>query len=1274
MIIRGKSVTATAPLAAAIITDVTTTPAVSSPFPAKPIISADKAISAIVDPSGTSSTGPVSVAHAAALVTATGPVATKYAPSILASKEKSAIPDFSHYTSASDLSTTLGDLRIEITDRKHKNFAALGDMSGMSNQRPVIVAVTNFEPVMERGISRDAVTTDSPLTRMGKHLFEQFFVRLLISENITRLIKDMQKDSASAQQIGILTNQFQSNFQTGFAPVTELFEALYDIELLKKSFEFKRYDTYNSAAFESLVRLGTLEALITRDVTSVKISDLFTSDYHFNEKSFREFTNTKVLFQLIYELQHVIKNHSYDLIRFDVTNHTSDTSQTLLVKNTTVSTKYVNGFLERFKKLKLTNEQLQGLYNSSDIEGIIKVVSKNVELVGVELPTNLIDRISLLSSLICREVRVSSGMANTDFRNRLKTYGFDPDSDINLIDQLVGDIPNNVTDVLNAQSKASLSNLLQITDGSSAILPFEQKYIESENGTYTPGSVYLADAILDDPTNKFDTTRLQRYYDSAITATTALTDVMNQLHLINPAKHSPVGANRSDVFFIRMLAEVMRSSTSNGDLSAGILVGTQNEVLIASLAQAVTDDQLKSLLFALFTADSFEAPRVTSESSTAIVLLPDVLFETTLIQKISARVSTLLNAHRSATTSTVSDYKRPTDFASGAGHVDISTFAPIGGASIVNRDIGDEEFRAAFSSTEFDNMKNFFVSITNEFSNADCYDSLNRTRFSKVNSEAIKIIVFELIVDLVARFTSPRFVLSAAGNLQTQNDTIKAENFRILIDKLVVAPDMQKALQSILAEEADRFDPQLRIIGRKLNDEEIAVKKAYLAVCGAVVGVTSKASEILSLFASDGGKYSRVFSDISSFVKPEFMQFIDSAQIRLALHQAYTTQQYTAVADSGHPIQFLDGSVVNKESVFALSALMSEKQFQSDAAENLRILTVGLPAGFSRHLQERISLKDVKDNPSLVTKQKDIVRFTVYKRDLEFPDLVFIPQTFLFELSRFISPVNSFKDTLLPDNPSFGNFSQVLENVRTFDMARDSSLNRDASAWAKGKFSDIYTSDQYDFLTDDQRDEIIENHTVSYLLETYVRLLTGVSLNEQAFLLNSGDEITLTTLPDQTVIKALIDDRVKSIGKLDSFDSSVDSVDSLDLPEETRNKLLHDLKHISALAFSRTTLSNPSGEIRRTLNPKLFERVFNIAVDPDDFVIDQTRTTSTLFGDSALHKLLSTGEVTVISPTTSALGSVSDVTYKLSEKNRKRGTVTLEQYFVTVETVLGTEV
>jgi len=1216
------------PVAPSIVASVSTVSSdLKTPSPAKdPLV--DKVIASVIDPPspGKIPMSPLSPLHS------TKPV----------------IPGKAEFIDFTPEVAIASDIALRSVDREKKNFNPLGDTSGITSQRPIVLAVTQFNPLFVRDVSKDSVASGSPFTDMGNHFLDQFFTKKLIWENIARIVDELGKAPDTANKVALLNRGFRTGFEKSIVPVQSLFLALRSLEALKKEFEFKRYEAVSSTTIESL-KPSVLKSVVgTHDTAVATLSDVFTDDLKFSDSAFRKFSNTKVIYQLIYELQHFARNHSYDLVKTDVSAHTSDDTDSKIVKNYDVTPKFSVGFMERFKQLKLTQSDLVSLFSGDDKEPAYKRLQAAFKYISSELPTNTVEKIQLLALLVSREFRCSSGLSNVDFQNRLRSAGFDPDSEKSILEQLAGDIPESVTDVLLAQPRGALSNVAQIRADGAAVLPFETKFIDSENGTYTPGSLYMIDSIVNDPASALNTDRLKSYVSTLSTCLAALQDTLTQLKLVNSyATPLPMGLNRSDVFFFRLFSELLRATMSTGDLGAGILVGTQNEVLVSTFAQAAADDVLKSQIFALlWDADSAEL---------------DTIIDVDAVNRIFNRVTTVLGALRADTTKSTSGLKK-TPLAGPGVKLDFTELVKdIGTAT--RRDVSEEEFRAAFSSAEFKNVKALFKSIASTFEIKKSYTDAGTTRLSKVNSIAVQMLLVDEFVSIASRFMFSKFKLGSDSRLQVESSGSKIFGVRTVLDKLAVAPDLQQAIQVNNADELDAVDPQLRQIAFKLNDEEMALKKIYISLVNLLSGVIRSAETTLAQFAPGTGVHAKLFDDLSDIIDKRLVNLLDAAQIRLASFKTLdTTSRVVAGLAKGERVTMLDDTVMQLPTLLALGSALSEKRFQQLAAQNLRIISVGLPAGFSKQLQERVDVRLTKGTTKLQRKEQDVVTINVYKRDAGYPEIVFKPQKVVFELSRFVFVDSAFA-LAASKEPSFMSFSKLMEIARTVDLG-DTIVSPDVLTSSD---KDLRDSSEYDFLSPDEKEALRANHVMSALLTQYIKMISGVSLDESAFPISFGDITVPVAVTDPALLKELIEARVKTVANIPAFDAATDSVSSLDISAEKKNKIACDVKHLAALAFSRTTLGDPTAETKAALTPKLFERIFNVPVDPDDFLVDVELTRKSTSGAAALDAYVASGEFQHIDDRDGTVTS-----YALADKNRQRTDTVLEQYFVTISTTLGT--
>jgi len=203
----------------------------------------------------------------------------------------------------------------------------------------------------------------------------------------------------------------------------------------------------------------------------------------------------------------------------------------------------------------------------------------------------------------------------------------------------------------------------------------------------------------------------------------------------------------------------------------------------------------------------------------------------------------------------------------------------------------------------------------------------------------------------------------------------------------------------------------------------------------------------------------------------------------------------------------LDESVITPEMREAVLGFFGSDEYASASSNNKRILTVGIPLGFTQRLKQKVSIRNQK-RASFTNKQNDIINVTVYKVDIQNPDIVYKPQRFMFELSRF--PVRNSSNAWLPlpfpslkldiinaiptrcfdANPDAGTASSISSGV---EYARSFAAS---VAGHGGNERAPFTSPSYDFLLASEKQQILENHVLSQLLESYIKLMTGINVSE----------------------------------------------------------------------------------------------------------------------------------------------------------------------------------
>lgn len=382
-------------------------------------------------------------------------------------------------------------------------------------------------------------------------------------------------------------------------------------------------------------------------------------------------------------------------------------------------------------------------------------------------------------------------------------------------------------------------------------------------------------------------------------------------------------------------------------------------------------------------------------------------------------------------------------------------------------------------------------------------------------------------------------------------------------------------------------------------------------------------------------------------------QNLDPAQVRILLRQRDEYIRQLTANTQG--LQFIPGSPTDTDTRAALLSLLGRDSFRdtNDAAFRYRLLTVGIPAGFSKNLVERINGNNIVSTTFLRNKEFDVVTVNVYKRSLEFPQLVFKPRKYIFDLSLF---PNGYKNLGIRANE---NFDRVLQRVTLLDYQNFSNPTTVT-------LQDVVSSERYAFIPDPAlKRAMVENHVLSDLFAAYVQFLTTMKFSESTFVnqqsqtyqrLAVGDGTDLSPQFSELVRKYLIAKRTSEIRDNPSLTPLPDISIKEMLVSSQVDQATKDILRL--LTFGNIAFK-PENALANLLSPKVFERVFTIPLNVDNFEIDYQQTTATesgrdFFGKSFFQEKLDRNAL--------AAG-----VYKLAPRTHKDAI--FEDYFVTIELV-----
>ena len=388
--------------------------------------------------------------------------------------------------------------------------------------------------------------------------------------------------------------------------------------------------------------------------------------------------------------------------------------------------------------------------------------------------------------------------------------------------------------------------------------------------------------------------------------------------------------------------------------------------------------------------------------------------------------------------------------------------------------------------------------------------------------------------------------------------------------------------------------------------------------------------------------------------------------------------------------------------------------------QNLKILSIGLPAGFVDSLQSESPATIGDPLRELPFQNPDhLVELKVYKLDLEFPDIVFYPKSFYFNTRMFVTPQhlvwrpfrrNADINWLATRNgrhtqqrnTAIGRIKPKMKIIKRYHLGSGSPLltGRVNNNHKWYQVQPAACPPQFIWLRRAQEAQIgtsagaglvemVENHQIDFALRMYIKYLTGCDITEasfpvQDFLLDiqePGDhQRNMKSFLNRYILKTSNQQfDVNFLRQNPVFNNIFQQIESsspstANMAEEAINQAMleatgdknleisESLKTFLAMFGSSSVYSGGARVKRKVLSPKKFDRVFHVCVDPDDFEVNFSATTNT--NSTAINYFGAGGPVS--SP---IIAKDSANRYWMKPRNPHNGYVEVSQFFVTVSTV-----
>jgi len=343
-------------------------------------------------------------------------------------------------------------------------------------------------------------------------------------------------------------------------------------------------------------------------------------------------------------------------------------------------------------------------------------------------------------------------------------------------------------------------------------------------------------------------------------------------------------------------------------------------------------------------------------------------------------------------------------------------------------------------------------------------------------------------------------------------------------------------------------------------------------------------------------------------------------------------------------------AIINEREVIAVQTLCRETKAISPEGDNSKIVVVGLPAG----MFEKLEIKDERFKPANFA-----IRISYI--DIEYPQLVFHGKTYPFYRDLYLKP-----DGLESGGISYGSFSfkDLVESAKFTKLSVEIEESNDTTASITindEETTKTIKAAQNPFIS-------YSNLTASEAIKIYCRIMLGMNFSESAFL-GTSDGIQI---PINDYAADLAGSMAEGLNTLGEFSENLAS-GATDVLSDL-SKLDEDVfvsGEIEAVDESLLTSLRDAFQTRlfssevmrsRVLSAKMFDRIFALIIDPDEFYIvapDDIDASSATTPQNILDFYLQKG---IIEET----GQDAPFRYKLAPRTTGEGKMSFGKFFVSI--------
>jgi len=960
------------------------------------------------------------------------------------------------------------------------------------------------------------------------------------------------------------------------------------------------------------------------------LRDFVTQRMLFSEQSYNIFSDTKVLYQLLFDLSGILEKCSFNLIS-DFTDAARSSYVSTPITNKQINIQdSISIDLTYGDNLRYTPESIRSKYivDYINFNGIINV-----------LPNKTQDRFVFILNLLSKELRVSKGLGKYNLQEA-GFFGFRNQG--NPFDNVIGGIPSDI--FVSPTGNNSLSTLLYLRTSTqnAVVLPFESRQVAGDGETvFVPGANYFSDGILNGDFSAYNS-----YRENFSNRITQARNVFNKL-LLSPDDDTSTGL-KSDEMLKSILRYYVHSQDfirqNNNDATTIlsfvlVLLGNSNPqikfevfkllllIAVYDTRNTITEDysqtnKFRDLLLSELTQQKIQgfSENLTENNipkliDTQIAIVKQLVLNNVLpLPPSNAKAGTGLSNNNSATETR---NKQTTQLGGKAPATPSKNRNP-------NNNVAQVQIQQfsnlIYSLRSTDNLFKNVLDLCNDLfracsTNEQAYHLLNgssATRYHGLTLSGFVLLVFEIFSSLADQFSTRNITYNLVNDQTTKLSAVQyiqaTFNVQALLD---VSTNINNFLQDMNYSSSIISDYQ-----QKLREEERII------------------DNILKFFELLNGRFSGIIQPsgnetmIISEINTNNVNSLSTTRTAKNILQSIVNKQAVYNPTNNRALDFYlpAGKAVSDRNWEAVKTALFQPEFVGSSKR--KIVTVGIPYGFVRSALGAKLNKNEVYNGKLQENTSDLINVKIFKLDKNDDGIIFKPQQFKFDLSLFARGFDAYTTNEI----SRSNYYALRDTFQFYDF--DEYLPFD-QVTAKTFQQFVATDPYYRVSTERQRlcFEAVENLYRSFIFDMYLHMVTGLNVSEETFIAYSENETTTFT---------------NEMAKIPLGTADLTKVKFM-TPEY--RELLNAFKNNQDDTKMMLTLCN---DITKTVfRQKQYDRTYNIMFDIDKFAIDTNAMSQNQQGNDLLQQLTNEGR----------LYQSNGETYKTSDD------LVLDSYFTNVEII-----